>query len=77
MKLYVVISDDYDEEWGAEIYLHGIFDNYEKAKKYVIEHYINGYTPKFHKTLDNFVNNYIKEIELNKNCNVYLGGCIE
>ena len=32
MKLYVVISDDYDEEWGAEIYLHGIFDNYEKAK---------------------------------------------
>ena len=28
----MVISDDYDEEWGAEIYLHGIFDNYEKAK---------------------------------------------
>ena len=32
MKLYVVSSNDYDEGWGAEIYLHGIFDNYEKAK---------------------------------------------
>ena len=45
MKLYVVYAYDYDEPWGVERYLHGVFDNYEKAKEYILEHYIDDYIP--------------------------------
>ena len=74
MKLYVVTADDYEEDWGMEIYLHGVFDSYDKAKEYVLEHYIDEYLPDYDKTLDNFVKRYIDEVESNNPCDVYLGG---
>ena len=74
MKLYIVSADDYGECWGAEIFLHGVFDNYDKAKEYVLKHYKDCYCPNYDKTLDNFVKRYIDEVELNNPCDVYLGG---
>ena len=38
MKLYVVLVDDYRENWEPEVYLNGVFDSYDRAKEYVLEH---------------------------------------
>ena len=74
MKLYVVLVDDYRENWEPEVYLNGVFDSYDRAKEYVLKHYKDCYCPNSDKTLDNFVKRYIDEVELNNPCDVYLGG---
>lgn len=33
MKVYVLVEDTYDESWGLEIELFGVFSTEEKAKK--------------------------------------------
>ena len=63
MKLYVVYYDGYLEPWGSEIYILGIYDSKEKAEQ-AIERDCGYYYD-------------VKEIELNKDVNEYLGGYIE
>ena len=74
MKLYVVLVDDYRENWEPEVYLNGVFDSYDRAKEYVLENYKDKYFPDYDKTIDNFANNYIKEVELNNPCDIIIGG---
>ena len=33
MKLYVVTEDGYDEKYGCQIYLKGVYDSYAKAQR--------------------------------------------
>ena len=40
MKLYVVATDDYEEYYGAEINLHGVFSEEELAKDYLKNKYL-------------------------------------
>ena len=64
MKLYVVYYDGYLESWGSEIYILGIYDSEEKAEQ-AIERDCGCYLYE------------IKEIELNKDGQEYLGGYFE
>ena len=77
MKLYVVSADYYGEDWGIEIYLHGVFNSYDRAKAYVLEQYKDEYLPDYDKTLDDFVKNYIEEVELNVPCDIFIGGYMD
>ena len=64
MKLYVVYYDGYLESWGSEIYILGIYDSKEKAEQAIERNcdcYLYG----------------IKEMELNKDGEEYLGGYFE
>lgn len=37
MKVYVLTADTYDDGWGSEIELFGVFSSEEKAKYYANE----------------------------------------
>lgn len=64
MKVYVVVTDDYDEPYGAQLNLHGVFSTREKAERYVRK-YRDGYMES------------IQEVEIDKVTDVYLGGYYE
>lgn len=64
MKLYIVSSDTWDDGWGAEICIMGVFDNKEMAQK-CFEKYKREYPTD------------MNEMILNDDNPVYLGGYIE
>lgn len=64
MKLYIVSSDTWDDGWGAEICIMGVFDNKEMAQK-CYEKYKREYPTD------------MNEIMLNENKWIYLGGYTE
>lgn len=70
MKLYIVAFDDYIGDYGANISLYGIYDTKEKAIKRLEELFEKMFVPEDY-------NDAIKEIELNQNTYVDLGGYIE
>lgn len=64
MKLYIVSSDTYEDGWGAEICIMGVFDNKEAAQKCFEKYKRHYYT-------------IMSEVMLNEDNPVYLGGYIE
>ena len=81
MKLYVVATDDYEEYYGAEINLHGVFSEEELAKDYLKNKYLERIKETGEEfssyNLEGFINLQIKEVELDKECDIYLGGYYE
>lgn len=65
MKLYVVTADVYEDGYGSEIKLFGVYSDEEKAKSRKAE------IEKEHE------NTTLTEIEQNSDCEIYLGGYIE
>lgn len=66
MELYVVTADTYEDYWGAEITLFGVFDTEEKAIKRMEE-----LKKEKHFT---FV---VTKTKLNESVDMYLGGYYE
>ena len=64
MKVYVLTADTYDDGWGSEIELFGVFSTEEKAKDYANK-----------MELYNFDIDPINIDEIGKR--IYLGGYIE
>lgn len=64
MKVYVLTADTYDDGWGSEIELFGVFSTKEKAKKQANE-----------MGLYNYDIDQINIDEIGKQ--IYLGGYIE
>ena len=64
MKVYVLTADTYDDGWGSEIELFGVFSTEEKAKKQADE-----------MGLYNYDIDQINIDEIGKR--IYLGGYIE
>ena len=72
MKVYVVAEDTYEESYGAEIELFGVYTTKERAEK------------RYNEIKTGNEENYIYdaeygvyEIELDKDCRIYLGGYAE
>lgn len=72
MKVYVVAEDTYEESYGAEIELFGVYTTKEQAEK------------RYNEIKTGNEENYIYdseygvyEIELDKDCRIYLGGYAE
>ena len=65
MKVYVVTADTYDDGYGADINLFGIFTTQRKSEQRKSDLAKLGY----------FVN--ISETTVDKKCEIYLGGYIE
>lgn len=63
--LFVVTADEYNDEYGASIYLYGVFDDYEKADRLKSDLEKKGYSAK------------IDTVTKNTVCEEYLGGYIE
>lgn len=75
MKLYAVIFDTYDECFGAEIYLFGVYDTKEKAAERI--RYLRETKSKTMYVPDEGDKYGIKEIVLNADYEEYLGGYTE
>ena len=43
MKVYILIADTYDDNWGSEIEFFGVFSTEEKAKKQANKMELNRY----------------------------------
>ena len=65
MKVYVVTSDTYNDCYGADISLFGIFTTQRKAEQRKLDLSNLGYD------VD------INETTIDKNCEIYLGGYVE
>lgn len=65
MKVYVVTADTYNDDYGTDISLFGIFTTQSKAEQRKLDLSKLGYD------VD------INETTINKNCEIYLGGYIE
>ena len=72
MKVYVVAEDTYEESYGAEIELFGVYTTKEQAEK------------RYNEIKTGNEENYIYdeeygvyEIELDKDCRIFLGGYAE
>lgn len=65
MKVYVVTADTYDDSYGTEISLFGIFTTQRKAEQRKCDLEKLGY----------YV--HINETDVDKKCEIYLGGYIE
>jgi hypothetical protein len=63
MKLYIVTADEYEQDDGAEIYCLGIYDSEPLAMR--------------RKNNCKYKNVFIDEIQMNSDCDVYLGGHAE
>ena len=66
MKLYVISADTYQDSWGSEISIFGIYDSLEAAENAIKEL--------------NKKNDYlyeINEMKLNEINEIYLGGYFE
>lgn len=74
MKVYVVHDDTYDQPWGCEETLLGVYLTREKAQKRVKANYkdrnIEG-------VFDDDYEMCIVEVELDRDVEVYLGGYTE
>ena len=85
MKVYVVAEDTYEESYGAEIELFGVYTTKEQAEKRYNE-IKTGSEEKYKefkvKTGNEEKNTYdaeygVYEIELDKDCRIFLGGYTE
>ena len=65
MKVYVVTADTYNDDYGTDISLFGIFTTQRKAKQRKLDLSKLGY----------YVD--INETTIDKKCEIYLGGYIE
>ena len=72
MKVYIVAEDTYTQSYGAEIELFGVYTTKEQAEK------------RYNEIKTGNEENYIYdaeygvyEIELDKDCRIYLGGYAE
>lgn len=65
MKLYVITANTYDSGWGAEITLFGIYSDRAKAETRQRE------------VLNKYGQADMEYIDLNVDCEKYLGGYIE
>ena len=72
MKVYVVAEDTYEESYGAEIELFGVYTTKEQAEKRYNE-IKTGNEENY--TYDSEYGVY--EIELDKDCRIFLGGYAE
>ena len=66
MKVYVIYADTYEDSWGCQISLFGVYDSYEKAEVKAKE--LSEETGLWYQ-IEEFVMNECKE--------VYLGGYYE
>lgn len=65
MKVYVVTADTYNDDYGTDISLFGIFTTQRKAEQRKLDLSKLGYD------VD------INETTVDKNCEIYLGGYVE
>ena len=65
MKLYVISADTYNDSWGSQISMFGVFD----------EEHIYDALEELQKEYDYYFE--VKEISLNKRNETYLGGYCE
>lgn len=66
MKVFVVYADTYDDLWGCQISLFGIYDSYERAEA-IVEELIK----------ENRLYYQIEELTMNECKETYLGGYYE
>lgn len=66
MKVFVVYADTYDDSWGCQISLFGIYDSYERAEA-IVEELIK----------ENRLYYQIEELTMNECKETYLGGYYE
>lgn len=84
MKLYLLYGDTYDDSYGSNICLFGVFDNMSdlnKAKEKIIKKYLKIKSNYYYDQPydEDFLKDMfkIKTLNLNKTKDIYLGGYVE
>lgn len=66
MKIYIVSADTYSGGYGSEITILGVYSDKERAKE------------KYQETKNKYVTDVkMSEIDVDSDCNIYLGGYCE
>jgi len=77
MKVYVVHDNTYDQPWGCEETLLGVYSTKEKAQERIKASYKERDIERIAQLFDSDYELCIAEVELDQDVEVYLGGYTE